>query len=89
MDIETRRLTKEESAALGVEAWPVWEKGVSRFPWTYTETEECLLLEGRVTVEGLDGSRVDFGAGDFVRFPAGLKCIWHIHEPVRKHYRFI
>ncbi len=88
MEIEVRKPTPEEIETIGIRSWPVWEKGISRFPWTYDTNEECLLLSGKVTVEMLDGRRVEFGAGDFVRFPEGLKCIWHVHEPVRKHYRF-
>jgi len=48
--------------------------------------EECYLLEGRVTVETPDGSQVEFGAGDFVRFTQGLDCIWDISVPVKKHF---
>lgn len=88
MEIEVRKLTPGEVSSRGIGQWPIWEKEVSRFPWTYGETEECFLLAGRVTVETLDGKKVEFGRGDYVRFPEGLKCIWHVHEPVRKHYRF-
>jgi uncharacterized cupin superfamily protein len=34
------------------------------------------------------GEPVRFGAGDLVVFVAGLSCIWEVHAPVRKHYRF-
>ena len=34
------------------------------------------------------GEPVSFGAGDLVVFPEGLKCIWDIKSPVRKHYKF-
>ena len=42
--------------------------------------ETCLLLEG--------GEPVCFGAGDLVNFAAGLSCHWHVHQRVRKRYRF-
>lgn len=74
--------------ALGVETWPVWEKAVSRFPWTYDETETCYVLQGRVTVTPVDGEAVSVEAGDLVVFPAGLACTWDIQAPIRKHYRF-
>jgi uncharacterized cupin superfamily protein len=88
MDIEIKKLSPSEIESRGIKQWPIWEKEASRFPWTYGEPEECYLLEGRVTVETQDGKKVDFGKGDYVRFPAGLKCTWDIQEPVRKHYSF-
>jgi len=74
--------------SLGVFTWPTWGSGVSTFPWTYDETETCLLLEGEVSVTPDRGTPVRFGAGDLVVFDAGLSCIWEVHAPVRKHYRF-
>ncbi len=71
-----------------VMSWPIWEKEVSRFDWYYDTTEECYLLDGRVVVETRDGTRVEFGKGDFVTFPKGLSCTWDIREQVRKHYNF-
>jgi len=73
---------------LGVQTWPIWSCGISRFPWTYDEQETCLLLEGDVTVTPDGGEPVRFGAGDLVVFEAGLSCTWDVHAPVRKHYRF-
>ena len=85
--IEVRQPSEEELRDLGVFDWPIWEKGESRFPWTYEEQEICYLLQGRVTVEPENGDPVTFAAGDLVTFPAGLRCTWDIHEAVRKHYR--
>ncbi len=73
---------------LDVISWPIWQKEVSRFGWTYDEKETCYLLEGKVTVEPENGDPVLFGAGDLVTFPKGMKCIWDIMIPVRKHYKF-
>jgi uncharacterized cupin superfamily protein len=73
---------------LGVQTWPIWRCGISRFPWSYDEQETCLLLEGDVTVTPDGGAPVRFGAGDLVVFEAGLSCTWDVHAPVRKHYRF-
>ncbi len=70
-----------------VKSWPIWEKEVSTFNWSYDETETCYLLAGRVKVQA-GGETVEFGAGDLVTFPKGLRCTWNILEPVRKHYRF-
>jgi uncharacterized cupin superfamily protein len=73
---------------LGAQAWPIWSCGVSCFPWTYEEQEPRLLLDGDVTVTPDGGAPVRLGAGDLVVFEAGLSCIWDVHAPVRKHYRF-
>lgn len=69
--------------------WPVWEKDVSEFPWSYGEKETCYILEGKAEVIS-DGSdeAVSFGKGDLVIFPQRLSCVWKIIEPVKKHYKF-
>lgn len=71
---------------MSVYDWPVWEKEVSRFDWTYERAETCYFLEGRVVVTPDGGDPVEFAAGDLVSFPAGLACVWEVLEPVRKHY---
>lgn len=68
--------------------WPIWEKEVSQFPWTYDAKEMCLILEGEVTVTPEGGDAVTIKAGDFVTFPAGMSCHWNITQPIRKHYQF-
>lgn len=71
----------------GLKTEPVWEHEAAQFPWSYSEKELCLLLEGDVTVKCADGE-YRFGAGDMVEFAEGLSCEWIIHKKVRKHYRF-
>ncbi len=88
MDIEIKKPDQHEMKKEGVFSWPIWEKEVSRFDWSYDSTEECYLLEGKVVVETADGNKVEFGKGDFVTFPKGLSCTWDIKVPVRKHYNF-
>jgi len=70
--------------------WPIWTHGPDSFDWEYTQTEKCLILEGRVTIADRPaaGQTVSFGPGDFVVFPKGLKCRWTIQKAVRKHYNF-
>ncbi len=72
------------------QGWPIWTCGVSKFEWEYTQVEKCLILEGRVTVTDNpdSGNAISFGPGDYVVFPNGLKCIWDVIEPVKKHYEF-
>ena len=71
-----------------VRSWPIWEKDISKFPYTYDEDETCLFLEGEVVVTPDGGAPVAIQAGDLVVFPTGLSCTWDIRKPVRKHYKF-
>ncbi|MBN2279811.1 MAG: cupin domain-containing protein [Candidatus Marinimicrobia bacterium] len=73
---------------MGIRNWPVWEKEVSEFAWSYDEQETCLLLEGEVEVRPEGGEPVKFGKGDLVVFPAGMSCTWKISKAVKKHYNF-
>ena len=66
---------------------PTWGCDVSEFDWYYDSEETCLLTEGVVTVT-YDGGSVSFEAGDMVTFPKGLKCVWKVTKPVKKHYVF-
>lgn len=83
-----RNPSPQELERLGVSSWPIWTKEVSEFPWSYDETETCLILEGEVVVTPEGGEAVRFGAGDLVTFDEGLRCTWEVLRPVRKHYRF-
>ncbi len=87
-EVKIEKKSKEELEINGTFNWPVWEKEVSKFDWHYDCVEECYILEGKVRVEPRDGSPVEFEAGDFVTFPAGMDCVWEIKEAVRKHYNF-
>lgn len=79
-----KRPTEKEKA--GAQKWPIWEKEISTFPWEYTSQETCLVLEGDVIVTNELGRTFHFGTGDYVVFPKGMKCMWDIKKPVRKHY---
>lgn len=84
MKVEVRKPTENEKKIAA--SWPIWEKDPATFPWEYNQKETCLILEGRSVVK-TDEGEVKFGAGDFVVFPKGLKCSWHIQEKIRKHYK--
>lgn len=71
-----------------IDTWPIWEKEISEFPWTYDDSETCYILEGEVTVTPEGGEPLLIKQGDLVNFPKGLSCTWNITRPVRKHYRF-
>jgi len=73
---------------MAVDSWPIWEKEISTFDWTYDQTEVCYVLEGEVIVTPKGGEPVHIQEGDLVTFPAGMECVWEIKSPIRKHYNF-
>ena len=85
-EIEVTRPTDEQLEEMGVKSWPIWSCEVSKFDWQYDQPETCYILEGQVTVTAGD-QQVSIGPGDLVVFPAGLKCVWDVTQPVRKHYK--
>jgi uncharacterized cupin superfamily protein len=85
--ITIQKMTPDEVKSRGIDSWPVWTKGNSRFDWIYSGKEECYIIEGEFTVETEEGVFPVF-AGDFVTFADGLKCIWDISKPVKKYYNF-
>jgi uncharacterized cupin superfamily protein len=88
MEMKLKVAKPTEKEAQEAKSWPIWEKEESTFPWEYDETEKCLILEGKARVKTSDGETVEFGAGDYVVFPKGLKCTWEIKNRIRKHYSF-
>ncbi|MBP7241340.1 cupin domain-containing protein [Amaricoccus sp.] len=59
------------------------EAGVRRVE--YTETELCVLLEGRVRLEGTGGA-VEFGPGEAFVIAAGFRGVWESLGRVTKIY---
>ena len=87
-EIKVSRPSKEEVDKLGVDSWNLWECEPRSFPWEYDDRETFYVLEGKVTVSTTGGENVEFGKGDLVTFPKGVKCTWDVKEKIRKHYRF-
>jgi uncharacterized cupin superfamily protein len=87
MKIEIKKLTDSEKKEKGISNWPIWEKEISKFDWFYDSAEHCLILEGQVFVK-TDFETAEINAGDYVIFPKGLKCVWDIKKPIKKHYFF-
>ena len=77
----------EKLKELDVSSWTLWEHGAGTFDWKYDSTERFYVLAGRVKVSTEDGQEVEFGAGDLVTFPRGVKCTWNVIEPIHKVYR--
>jgi uncharacterized protein len=73
---------------LDVYKWPIWQKEISKFSWTYDDQETCYFLEGNVIVTPNGGEAVQMGKEDLVTFPAGMSCTWEITSDVKKHYCF-
>ena len=69
------------------DTWPIWQCEPNKFDWEYEKEEHCFIIEGLVTVTE-EVNTVNIMAGDYVIFPKGLKCIWEVHEPIKKHYSF-
>ena len=86
--IKVEQATPERLKELGVEDWSSWECGVETFPWEYSADETAYVQEGQVTVTTEDGEVVEFGEGDIVHFPMGLKCTWAVTKPIRKVFSF-
>ena len=81
--------TEKELDKIKVKSWGTWSKEVSEFDWSYGDTETCYILEGEVEVTDTDtGDKIEFTKGDLVQFEKGLKCVWNVKKPVRKHYNF-
>ena len=62
------------------------EDGAWRVVYAPHEEEFCLLLEGRVTLTGVDGHRTELSAGDAFVVPGGFEGTWENHGRVRKLY---
>ena len=84
--VKVEKPTQEQLKQMKVSSWPIWEKEVSCFDWSYDETEVCFLLDGQVLVKTEDGEEIEFKSGDLVTFEKGLSCTWDIKKAIRKHY---
>lgn len=82
------QISLARQAELGISNWPIWEKEVSTFPWTYGDQETCFILAGEVTITPQGGAAVTLRPGDLAILPQGMHCTWAIHQPLRKHYQF-
>ncbi len=86
-EIKIREATPEKLKTLNMDAWSSWSCEPSTFDWEYPGDETAYIQEGRVTVKH-KGGETEVNAGDLVTFPKGMKCVWVVHEPIRKVYTF-
>lgn len=87
MEIRKEKLSEEEIASRGIRDWSTWEKEPSEFDWDYTEEEHCYVTEGTAVITH-EGRETTISEGDYVVFPAGMKCRWRVTGGFKKHYRF-
>ena len=81
--------SEEELDKFKIKSWGIWSKETSEFDWSYDNTETCYVLDGEVEVTDSEtGEKIDFKTGDLVQFEKGLKCVWNVKKPIRKHYSF-
>lgn len=85
--ISIERPDRKKLDSLGVDTWPIWKKGISTFHWSYDTEETCYILEGKARVKAESGETAEFGPGDLVVFPRGMRCQWDITQAIKKHYR--
>jgi uncharacterized protein len=86
--IEITQPADSELEALGIAAWSPWECEPSAFQWAYDREEWCFIFEGRAEIKPENGEAAVIKTGDLVKFPQGLRCIWRVHEKIRKVYIF-
>ncbi len=63
------------------------EPGIRRVD--YTETELCVIVEGRVRLSGEDGSVAEFGPGEGFVIASGFRGTWESIGRVTKFYAIL
>ncbi len=86
-EIKVEKPSKEKLDSLRIDKWSSWGCEPSTFDWEYDDKETAYIFEGKVKVKTSQGE-VEFGKGDLVTFPKGLKCTWSIEQKIRKVYKF-
>ena len=64
----------------------LWQSTAGKWRVRYTEHEFCVILEGRVRIEGEGGESNEFRPGDAFVVPAGFTGSWEVLESCRKWY---
>ena len=64
----------------------IWRSSVGAWRVNYTESELCVLTQGRVRLSDDTGRSWTFGPGDCFVVPSGFSGLWETLEPARKFY---
>ena len=86
-DIKVEKATDQKLKNLNVKNWSPWDCEPSIFDWEYDEKETCFIMQGKARVTS-GNQEVEFGKGDIVVFPKGLKCKWQVIDKISKVYKF-
>jgi uncharacterized cupin superfamily protein len=88
--IKVTKPSPDEIAKMQIKTWSTWGCGVSKFPWTYGDTETAFMIAGEVTITPTDSEvrPVTLKPGDLAVFPSGMSCQWDVISPIEKHYKF-
>ena len=85
--IVEKNLSDTRLAELGISNWNIWECEVRQFRLDMDEAlERSYILEGEIVVTPDGGEPVTLVPGDYIIFPLGLKSVWSVTKPLRKHY---
>ena len=66
-----------------------WQAEPGALQVAYTETELCVLIEGRVRLTGADGAAVEYGPGEAFVIAAGFAGTWESIGRVTKLYAIL
>ena len=64
----------------------IWTSTCGKWRVRYTEHEYCVIIEGRVRIESVNGEKHELRAGDAFVVPAGFEGTWEVIEPCKKWY---
>lgn len=78
------RMKPLSTSADGTATTVVWDCTAGRFNWFYSIDETVYVLEGSVTLKGIDGVSCRVSAGETVFFPAGSMAEWTVDSYIRK-----
>lgn len=94
-EFAVEKATDEMKEQLLVTSWGLWstegslkyKTGVKSPQKVYDTNELSYIVSGKVDIIPENtGIPVTVHAGDFVTFPKGFVCYWHVIEPVLKHW---
>jgi uncharacterized cupin superfamily protein len=66
-----------------------WQAEPGALRVTYTETELCVLIEGRVRLTDAGGAAVEYGPGEAFVIAAGFEGVWESIGRVTKIYAIL